>query len=95
VGVSRDGFRGNATTINGGKKRSSDDDLIKAWPWFGGMPGKAVRGIFALWMTLLVIFAVATLYAFITLNMRLGIGLIFVIVVLAVAPSLFLIGSRI
>ena len=81
--------------MNVPKRKYSDDDVIKAWPWFGGMPGKAARGIFALWVTLLVIFAVATLYAFVTLQICLGIGLIFVIAIVAVAPTLFLIGSRI
>jgi len=41
-----------------GKKKSSDYDIIKSWPWFGGMPGRAARGIFALWVTLLVMLAV-------------------------------------
>ena len=44
---------------------------------------------------MLVILAVATLYAFVTLQICLGIGLIFVVAVIAVAPTLFLIGSRI
>lgn len=78
-----------------GRKRSLDDDVVKAWPWFGGMPGRAARGIFALWVTLLVILAVATIYAFVTLNICMGIALIFVIAVVGVAPTLFLIGSRI
>lgn len=73
----------------------SDDDVIKAWPWFGGMPGRAARAIFALWVTLLTVFAVATIYAFVTLHICLGIGLIFVIAIVAVAPTMFLIGSRI
>jgi len=81
--------------MSDGKKRYSDDDVIKAWPWFGGMPGRAARGILALWVILLVIFAVATIYAFVTLHICLGIGLIFVTAIIAVAPSLFLIGSRI
>ena len=81
--------------MNGSKRKYSDDEVIKAWPWFGGTPGRAARGIFALWVTLLVIFAVATIYAFMTLDICLGIGLIFVIAVVAVAPSVFLIGSRI
>ena len=34
--------------MSGGKRRSSDDDVIRAWPWFGGMPGKGAGWIFAL-----------------------------------------------
>jgi hypothetical protein len=36
-----------------------------------------------------------TIYAFATLHICLAVGLIFVIALIAVAPSLFLIGSRI
>jgi uncharacterized membrane protein YhaH (DUF805 family) len=78
-----------------GRKRSSDDSVIKAWPWFGGMPGRAARGIFALWVILLVILAVTTLYAFVTLNICMGIALIFVVAIVGVAPTLLLVGSRI
>lgn len=43
--------------MNPSKTRYSDDEVIKAWPWFGGMPGRAARGIFALWVVLLVTLA--------------------------------------
>lgn len=49
---------GNTIVMSHGKKKSSDYDIIKSWPWFGGMPGRAARGIFALWVTLLVMLAV-------------------------------------
>ena len=77
------------------KRKHTDDKVIKAWPWFDGMPGKAARKIFAVWVTLLTVLAVATIYAFVTANICLGIGLVFVIAILAVGPSLFPIGSRI
>jgi len=66
-----------------------------AWPWFGGMPGRAARKIFALWVTALVLLAVFTLYSFITLQICQGIVLIFVIALITVLPTMFLIGSRI
>jgi uncharacterized membrane protein YhaH (DUF805 family) len=78
-----------------GKRKYSDDEVIKAWPWFGGTPGKAARKIFALWVLALVALVLLTIYAFATLHICLAVGLIFVIALIAVAPSLFLIGSRI
>ncbi len=81
--------------MDGTRRKYSDDDVIKAWPWFGGAPGKAARTIFGFWVALLVLLAVLTLYAFATLHICLGIGLFVVIVVVAVLPTMFLIGSRI
>jgi uncharacterized membrane protein YhaH (DUF805 family) len=77
------------------RRKPTDDEVIMAWPWFGGTPGRVARKIFALWIVALVALMVLTIYAFVTLHLCLAIGLIFVIAVIAVLPSLFLIGSRI
>ncbi len=77
------------------RKRYSDDEVIKAWPWFGGTPGKAARRIFALWVTLLVLLVVLLMYEIATLQICGSIILIVLLVVVAAAPSVFLIGSRI
>jgi hypothetical protein len=77
------------------KRKYNDDEVIKAWPWFGGTPGKAARKIFAIWVTALVLLVVLTLYEIATLHICTTIILIFVIAVIAAAPSVFLIGSRI
>lgn len=81
--------------MGGQKRKPTDDEIIKAWPWFGGTPGRAARKVFALWVVALVALMLLTIYAFVTLNICLGVGLIFVIALIAVLPSLFLIGSRI
>ena len=47
-------------------RRPTDAEVIKAWPWFGGTPGKAARKIFALWVVALVALVVFTIYAFAT-----------------------------
>ncbi len=59
------------------------------------MPGKAARKVFAVWVTFLVILVLWALYSFITLHICMGAVIIVFIVVLAVLPSLSLIGSRI
>ena len=56
----------------GSPKRYTDDEIINAWPWFGGMPGKAARKFFAIWVTALVLLVLWALYAFITLRICLG-----------------------
>jgi len=81
--------------MNESRRNYTDDEVIKAWPWFGGTPGRAARKIFALWVVLLVALVLYTIYAFVTLRICLAVGLVFLIAVVAVAPTLFLIGSRI
>jgi len=78
-----------------GRKRTGRDDWIEDWPWFGGRPGSKATKWLALYVVLLVTFALAIIYAFVTLQICLAVGLIVVLVVVAVLPSLFLIGSRI
>lgn len=81
--------------MNSRRKKYTDDEVINAWPWFGGMPGKAARKIFAIWVTALVLLVVGVIYAIATLHICLTIVLIVIIVVMAVLPSVSLIGSRI
>lgn len=81
--------------MEGTRRKYSDEDVIKAWPWFGGVPGRAARKIFGFWVALLVLLAVLTLYAFATLHICLGIGPFVVIVVVTVLPTMSLIGSQI
>jgi uncharacterized membrane protein YhaH (DUF805 family) len=73
----------------------ADDEVIKAWPWFGGTPGKAARKIFAVWVTALVLLVVWAIYAIATLHICMTVVIIAIIVVVAVLPSVGLIGSRI
>ena len=47
------------------------------------------------WVTLLVVLAVSTLFAFMTLHIVAGVILVILIAVTATAPTFFLIGSRI
>jgi uncharacterized membrane protein YhaH (DUF805 family) len=77
------------------KKRYTDDEVIKAWPWFGGTPGRAARKIFALWVSTLVLLVVLMLYEIATLHICATVVVLVVLVVVAVFPNLALIGSRI
>jgi uncharacterized membrane protein YhaH (DUF805 family) len=77
------------------RKRYSDDEVIKAWPWFGGTPGKAARKVFAIWVMMLVLLVLLLIYEIATLHICTTIIVLIVLVVIAAAPSVFLIGSRI
>jgi uncharacterized membrane protein YhaH (DUF805 family) len=77
------------------RRKCTDDEVIKAWPWFGGTPGKAARKIFAVWVTMLVLLVVGAIYAIVTLQICVAIVIVGMIVVLAMIPSVGLIGSRI
>jgi hypothetical protein len=78
-----------------GRKRTGTDDWIEDWPWFGGRPGKKAGKWFALYVLLLVAFVLLIFYAFYTLQICVGVVLIFVCAGVAALPSLFMIGSRI
>ncbi len=78
-----------------GRKRTGRDDWIEDWPWFGGRPGVKATKFLALYVVLLVAFALGIIYAVITLRICLAVALIAALVIVAVLPSLFLIGSRI
>lgn len=76
-------------------RRTKNDRFIEDFPWFGGRPGPSAVKFFAIWVTLIVLLAVGTIYAMITLQICMGIGLFILLVIVAVLPSMFLIGSRI
>jgi len=78
-----------------GRRRTGTDDWIEDWPWFGGRPGKKAGKWFALYVIMLVAFVLLIIYAFVTLQICLGVVLIIVCAIVAALPSLFLIGSRI
>jgi hypothetical protein len=78
-----------------GRKRTGTDDWIEDWPWFGGRPGRKAGKWFALYVLLLVAFVLLIIYAFVTLQICLGVALILICAIVAALPSLFLIGSRI
>jgi len=77
------------------RKGSRPDDFLNDFPWIGGAPGKRAVAFTVGWVTLLVVLAMGTLFAFITFHFVAGIILIILIAVTATAPTLFLIGSRI
>jgi hypothetical protein len=76
-------------------RRTKNDRFIEDFPWFGGRPGPSATKFFAVWVTLIVLLAVGMIYAFVTLNIRTGIGLFVLLVVVATLQTLFLYGSRI
>lgn len=88
-------FENETVVMSDRRKRYSDDEVIKAWPWFGGTPGKAARKFFAIWVTSLVLLVVWALYAIATLHICMTVVIIVLIVIVAVLPSVSLIGSRI
>ena len=77
------------------RRGSGRDDFLNDFPWIGGAPGKRALAFTVGWTTLLVVLAVSTLLAFITLHFVAGIVLIILTVITATAPTFFLIGSRI
>ncbi len=76
-------------------RRTTVDKFIEDWPWFGGKPGKAAMGIFAVWFVILCLLAVLIILAFITRHICTAVFLIFLTAVIATLPRLFLYGSRI
>ena len=77
------------------RKGSGRDDFLNDFPWIGGAPGKRAVAFTVGWVTLLVVLAMATLLAFITLHIVAGVILIILTVITGTAPTFFLIGSRI
>jgi len=76
-------------------RRTKNDRFIEDFPWFGGRPGPSAVKFFAIWVTLIVLLAFGMIYAMITLQICMGIGLFILLIIVAVLPSMFLIGSRI
>ena len=77
------------------RRGDNPDAWLNDFPWIGGAPGKRALAFTAGWVTLLVVLAVATLLAFLTLHIVAGIILVALTVITATAPTFFLIGSRI
>ena len=77
------------------RRGSGRDDFLNDFPWIGGAPGKRALAFTTLWVTLLVLLALATLLSFITMHFAAGVVLIVLTVIVGVAPTFFLIGSRI
>lgn len=77
-------------------QRAQDrDGFLNDFPWIGGTPGRRAMRFTAIWITLLVILAVSILLSFATMHFVLAFILIFLTALVAVLPTLFLIGSRI
>lgn len=77
------------------RERESEDAFLDDFPWIGGKPGRRAVRFTAVWVTALVALAVMILVSFATMNFVLAALLITLLVVVAVLPQLFLIGSRI
>lgn len=77
------------------RRGPSRDDFLNDFPWVGGAPGKRAIAFTAIWTSLLVVLALATIASFITMHFVLAVVLIFVTALVGVLPKLFLVGSRI
>jgi hypothetical protein len=77
------------------RREGGKDDFLNDFPWIGGKPGRRAVKFTAIWVTLLVVLAVAILLSMITMHFVLGIVFIVLLVIVALLPQLMLIGSRI
>lgn len=76
-------------------KGDGRDDFLNDFPWIGGAPGRRALAFTALWVTLLVLLALATLLSAMTMHFVETVVFIVLTVLVGVAPTFFLIGSRI
>jgi len=77
------------------QRAEGKDDFLNDFPWIGGKPGRRAVKFTAVWVTLLVIFAVSILLSFITMHFVLAAVFIILTVLTAILPQFFLVGSRI
>lgn len=77
------------------RRAESKDGFLNDFPWVGGTPGRRAMRFTAIWVALLVVLAVSILLSFITMHFVLAALFIILTVVVAVLPTLFLVGSRI
>lgn len=77
------------------REEESGDAFLNDFPWIGGKPGRRAVRFTAVWITALVFLAVAIVVSFVTMQFALAVLFIIVLVVVAVLPHLFLVGSRI
>ena len=77
------------------RREEGKDAFLNDFPWIGGRPGGRAVKFTVVWVTLLVVLAVAILLSMITMHFILGIVFIVLLVTVAMLPQLMLIGSRI
>lgn len=75
--------------------RGDKDGFLNDFPWVGGAPGRRAVKFTAVWIALLVVLALSILLSFITMHFVLAFIFIALTVVVAMLPTLFLVGSRI
>lgn len=76
-------------------KGGGKDDFLNDFPWIGGKPGRRAMTFTVVWILILVVLAVSILLSFVTMHFLLAFVFIFLTALVAVLPTLFLVGSRI